>query len=484
MITQLDTENADRDLTSLVTVLTDTPDASNPMICQGLVLFGDGAKDLDGTGGTFELVITVGGQTVQPSPQEVEFGTEVRSSVWTTPFPVPANMEVIMRVKSPNAGDNDVDVTAYLYDISAHPSLVQNHLDHLLAADYDPSSKPGVATALLNEIVENDGGVSRFTENALEQGPDTTTGLALHGDYDAAKTAASSTDVTTAHSTTDGKIDAVQDAVTTIAEDVENIDGDAMRGTDGANTTVPDAAGTAAALHAITDALEPHGTAMRGTDGANTTVPDAAGTAAGLHTTTDSKIDGLNNFDPANDEVDIGKVKGVAVSGVNDFKATGFSTHAAADVWSVATRSLTTFGTLVSDIATAVWAAAARTLTAFGFTPSLHSDYDAAKTAASSTDVTTAHSTTDGKIDAVQDDVTTIAGDVENIDGDAMRGTDSAATAAEVVTALFANASMKEVLAFARGKVVIDGNDVKFYDTDDTTLLYTMTLSASGRTIS
>lgn len=45
------------------------------------------------------------------------------------------------------------------------------HLDHLLAATYDPSSKPGAADALLNELVENDGGVSRFTANALEQGP-------------------------------------------------------------------------------------------------------------------------------------------------------------------------------------------------------------------------------------------------------------------------------------------------------------------------
>jgi len=50
-------------------------------------------------------------------------------------------------------------------------ALVALHLDHLLAADYDPSGKPGVATALLNELVENDGGVSRFTENALEQAP-------------------------------------------------------------------------------------------------------------------------------------------------------------------------------------------------------------------------------------------------------------------------------------------------------------------------
>ena len=68
-----------------------------------------------------------------------------------------------------------------------------------------------------------------------------------------------------------------------------------MRGTDGANTTTPDAAGTAAALHAITDAavaLIPT-TPMRGTDGANTTTPDAAGTAAVLHAITDGKVDAV-----------------------------------------------------------------------------------------------------------------------------------------------------------------------------------------------
>lgn len=53
----------------------------------------------------------------------------------------------------------------------ANDALVALHLDHLLAADYDPASKPGVATALLNELVENDGGVSRYTANALEQAP-------------------------------------------------------------------------------------------------------------------------------------------------------------------------------------------------------------------------------------------------------------------------------------------------------------------------
>lgn len=46
-----------------------------------------------------------------------------------------------------------------------------NHLDHLLAVTYDPASKPGASDALLNELVESDAGVARFTANALEQAP-------------------------------------------------------------------------------------------------------------------------------------------------------------------------------------------------------------------------------------------------------------------------------------------------------------------------
>lgn len=53
----------------------------------------------------------------------------------------------------------------------AQDALVANHLDHAFAADYDPASPPGVATALFNELIESDAGVSRFTVNALEQGP-------------------------------------------------------------------------------------------------------------------------------------------------------------------------------------------------------------------------------------------------------------------------------------------------------------------------
>lgn len=65
------------------------------------------------------------------------------------------------------------------------------------------------------------------------------------------------------------------------------------------------------------------------------------------------------------------------------------SSHAAADVWAVGTRTLTSFGTLVADVATAVWSAVSRTLTAFAFTPSLDSAYDAAKTAAQAGDAMT-----------------------------------------------------------------------------------------------
>ncbi|HEU4854955.1 MAG TPA: hypothetical protein VFS89_06660 [Nitrosospira sp.] len=50
-------------------------------------------------------------------------------------------------------------------------AIEANHLDHLLAADYDPTSKPGVATALLNELIGDNAGVSQFTVNALENAP-------------------------------------------------------------------------------------------------------------------------------------------------------------------------------------------------------------------------------------------------------------------------------------------------------------------------
>lgn len=141
-IIQLDSENADLDLTSLVTILTDTPDASNHILCQGYVELGYGAKNLDGSGGMFELVVTVGDHTIQPSPQIVGFGTEVRSALWTTIFPVPYNTEVILKVKSPNGADTDIDVMAYLFDVSpfateAKQDTMQTAIDDIPNAVWD-----------------------------------------------------------------------------------------------------------------------------------------------------------------------------------------------------------------------------------------------------------------------------------------------------------------------------------------------------------
>ena len=48
------------------------------------------------------------------------------------------------------------------------------------------------------------------------------------------------------------------------------------------------------------------------------------------------------------------------------FTAPKFAAGAFDAVWTVTTRSLSTFGTLVSDVATAVWSAVTRTLTTFG----------------------------------------------------------------------------------------------------------------------
>lgn len=75
----------------------------------------------------------------------------------------------------------------------------------------------------------------------------------------------------------------------------------------------------------------------------------------------DAMLDAIGDsaFDPASDEVNIGSVKGVAVSGVSDFRATGFAVagdamtltpsergSVAAAVWAVLTSALTTEGSI------------------------------------------------------------------------------------------------------------------------------------------
>lgn len=118
MIPTFDQETLDLDLTSQVTCLTNTPDASNNVLAQAVIALGTGAKPLDGTGGNFEVTITIGGVTVEPDPQIIVVSSGQTTCYFVSaPFIVPANQEVILKLKSPNAGDTDVQVISTLANV-------------------------------------------------------------------------------------------------------------------------------------------------------------------------------------------------------------------------------------------------------------------------------------------------------------------------------------------------------------------------------
>lgn len=135
-----------------------------------------------------------GGASVAANLADVEAQTD---DIGTAGAGLTATDDAIMtRVGAPVGASISADIAGVESGISwnsawdaeveseANDALVAIHLDHLLAADYDPASKPGVATALLNELVESDAGVSRLTANALEQAP-TGTGESLAAIADA-----------------------------------------------------------------------------------------------------------------------------------------------------------------------------------------------------------------------------------------------------------------------------------------------------------
>jgi hypothetical protein len=98
------------------------------------------------------------------------FSTHSAADVWAVATrTLTAGTNIVLAKGTGVTGFNDL--TAAQVNAEVDTALTDIHLHYLLAADYDPAGKPGVATALLNELVESDAGVSRFTANALEQGP-------------------------------------------------------------------------------------------------------------------------------------------------------------------------------------------------------------------------------------------------------------------------------------------------------------------------
>lgn len=168
VINELDNEFKDGvDITSSYLILTDTPDGSNDILCQAYVEIGGAGGVLDGTGGNFELIITIDGFAIQPSPQVITFGTETASSVWTTQFPVPTGLEVKLYVKSPNADDNAVDVTTYLYDVFSSTVIEDTVWDaSLTGASHNDGNSAGKRlrqiehTSVLREEEQAQGGSS------------------------------------------------------------------------------------------------------------------------------------------------------------------------------------------------------------------------------------------------------------------------------------------------------------------------------------
>jgi hypothetical protein len=117
------------------------------------------------TAGTVGYIIgtnlnaTVSSRASQTSVDDVPTNAELSTALGTS------DDAVLAAVAALN------DLSSAEVQTAANAALVANHLDHLLAADYDPAAKPGVATALLNELVESDSGVSRFSANTLETAP-------------------------------------------------------------------------------------------------------------------------------------------------------------------------------------------------------------------------------------------------------------------------------------------------------------------------
>ena len=127
-------------------------------------------------------------------------------------------------------------------------ALTDIHLDHLLAVDYDPAAKPGVATALLNELIESDAGVSRYTANALEQAPSGTGGDATEAKQDT---------IIANLAIVDTNVDQIETAVITnaagvdIAADIIAVKAETANILTDTDTTIP---GLIAALNDITAA--------------------------------------------------------------------------------------------------------------------------------------------------------------------------------------------------------------------------------------
>jgi hypothetical protein len=113
---------------------------------------------------------TIATDAIGAAELATDAGTELGTANWaTTTRILTAGTNIALAKGTGVTGFNDL--SAAQVNTEADAALADIYLDRLFAIDYNPASKPGTSTALLNELVESDGGVSRFTANTLELGP-------------------------------------------------------------------------------------------------------------------------------------------------------------------------------------------------------------------------------------------------------------------------------------------------------------------------
>lgn len=143
-----------RTLTSFGTLVADVVTAIWDALTSGLTTVGSIGKLL-----VDNVNATISSRASQTSVDDLPTNAELATALAAADD---ATLAAIAALNDVSAAEVNAEVDTALADI---------HLDHLLAADYDPASKPGTATALLNELIGNDAGVSQFTANALELAP-------------------------------------------------------------------------------------------------------------------------------------------------------------------------------------------------------------------------------------------------------------------------------------------------------------------------
>lgn len=109
-------ETANADLyAAAVEVLRYTPDASNARRVQIMAFLGNGVLDLGGDGGNYELTVSLGDWQFDGGAQIRVLGTATQAALVSSEFVVPAGLEVVVDLQSPNSDDDHVYVNTKLY---------------------------------------------------------------------------------------------------------------------------------------------------------------------------------------------------------------------------------------------------------------------------------------------------------------------------------------------------------------------------------